>query len=67
VGNMWQQEENIHGIDTHEMREMMGYISAASAHARGESEGRGSQPLSASSDRNSCEAGIVAEATSTWE
>jgi DNA-binding transcriptional MerR regulator len=42
VGNMWQQEENIHGIDTREMREMMEYISAASAHARGESEGRGS-------------------------
>lgn len=29
VGNMWQQEENIHGIDTAEMREMMAYISRA--------------------------------------
>jgi MerR family transcriptional regulator, thiopeptide resistance regulator len=31
VRNMWQQEENIHGIDTGEMREMMGYISRATA------------------------------------
>jgi len=30
VGNMWRQEENIHGIDTGQMREMMAYISAAS-------------------------------------
>jgi MerR family transcriptional regulator, thiopeptide resistance regulator len=42
LGNMWQQEENIHGIDTREMREMMEYISAASGHARGESDDRGS-------------------------
>ncbi len=31
VGNMWRQEENIHGIDTAEMREMMEYISRAMA------------------------------------
>ena len=31
VGNMWQQEENIHGIDTAEMRRMMAYISRAMA------------------------------------
>ena len=31
VGKMWQQEENIHGIDTRGMREMMEYISRASA------------------------------------
>lgn len=29
VGNMWRQEENIHGIDTTEMREMGAYISRA--------------------------------------
>ena len=29
LGNMWQQEENIHGIDTREMREMMAYLSRA--------------------------------------
>lgn len=29
VGNMWQQEESTHGIDTGEMQEMMGYISRA--------------------------------------
>jgi DNA-binding transcriptional MerR regulator len=29
VGNMWRQEENIHGIDTAGMREMMEYISRA--------------------------------------
>ncbi len=31
VGKMWQQEETIHGIDTRGMREMMEYISRASA------------------------------------
>jgi DNA-binding transcriptional MerR regulator len=31
VGNMWQREENIHGIDTGEMREMMAYVSRAMA------------------------------------
>jgi MerR family transcriptional regulator, thiopeptide resistance regulator len=31
LGNMWQQEENIHGIDTAEMREMGAYISKAQA------------------------------------
>jgi DNA-binding transcriptional MerR regulator len=31
VGNMWQQEESIHGIDTGQMREMMEYISSAMA------------------------------------
>ena len=31
VANMWQQEETIHGIDTVQMREMMGYISRAMA------------------------------------
>ena len=31
VRNMWRQEENIHGIDTAQMREMMGYISRAIA------------------------------------
>ena len=29
LGNMWQQEENLHGIDTAEMREMGAYISKA--------------------------------------
>jgi DNA-binding transcriptional MerR regulator len=29
LSNMWQQEENIHGIDTREMREMMAYLSQA--------------------------------------
>jgi MerR family transcriptional regulator, thiopeptide resistance regulator len=29
VSNMWRQEENIHGIDTREMREMMAYLSRA--------------------------------------
>jgi DNA-binding transcriptional MerR regulator len=42
VGKMWQREENIHGIDTREMRVMMEYIASASAHARGESQGRDS-------------------------
>jgi DNA-binding transcriptional MerR regulator len=40
LGNMWRQEENIHGIDTREMREMMAYVSRA-IDAGGE-EGRGS-------------------------
>jgi DNA-binding transcriptional MerR regulator len=40
LGNMWRQEENIHGIDTREMREMMAYLSRA-MEAGGE-EGRGS-------------------------
>lgn len=31
VGNLWRQEENIHGIDTAEMREMGAYISRAQA------------------------------------
>lgn len=31
VGNMWRQEETIHGIDTGRMREMMGYISRAAS------------------------------------
>lgn len=30
VGNVWRQEESVHGIDTGEMREMMDYISRAS-------------------------------------
>jgi MerR family transcriptional regulator, thiopeptide resistance regulator len=34
LGNMWQQEENIHGIDTGEVREMGRYISAAMAASR---------------------------------
>ena len=44
LGNMWRQEENIHGVDTAEVREMGEYISAAMAASRerhGE-EGRGS-------------------------
>src|SRR5215208_5517725 len=44
LGNMWQQEENIHGIDTGEVREMGRYVSAAMAASqerRGE-EGRSS-------------------------
>ncbi len=40
LGNMWQQEENIHGIDTREMREMMAYLHRATDAASG--EGRGS-------------------------
>ncbi len=39
VGNMWQQEETIHGIDTGEMRGMMAYVSRAMAASN---EGRGS-------------------------
>jgi MerR family transcriptional regulator, thiopeptide resistance regulator len=31
LGNMWQQEENIHGIDTGEVREMGVYINRALA------------------------------------
>ena len=31
LGNMWQQEENIHGIDTGEVREMKEYVSRALA------------------------------------
>ncbi len=31
VGNMWQQEETIHGIQTRQMREMIEYISKATA------------------------------------
>jgi hypothetical protein len=31
VGNMWNQEQTIHGIDTGEMRKMMEYISKALA------------------------------------
>jgi MerR family transcriptional regulator, thiopeptide resistance regulator len=31
VGNMWQQENEIHGIDTAKMREMMAYVSEAMA------------------------------------
>jgi MerR family transcriptional regulator, thiopeptide resistance regulator len=34
LGNMWRQEENIHGIDTGEVREMGRYISAAMAASR---------------------------------
>jgi MerR family transcriptional regulator, thiopeptide resistance regulator len=40
LNNMWQQEENIHGIDTREMREMMAYLSRAMS--AGDEEGRGS-------------------------
>ena len=39
VGNMWRQEETIHGIDTGQMREMIAYISGAMAASN---EGRGS-------------------------
>jgi hypothetical protein len=39
LGNMWQQEENIHGIDTREMREMMAYLSGAMEAGDGESRG----------------------------
>jgi MerR family transcriptional regulator, thiopeptide resistance regulator len=44
VDNMWQQEENIHGIDTGEMREMMAYVSRATAKSKEarDDEGRGS-------------------------
>ena len=44
LGNMWQQEENIHGIDTGEVREMGEYVCralAASKEAPGDEE-RGS-------------------------
>ena len=40
LGDMWRQEENIHGIDTREMREMMAYVSRAID--AGGDEGRGS-------------------------
>ena len=36
VGNMWQQEETIHGIETRQMREMMEYISKATAPPKSE-------------------------------
>ncbi len=36
LGNMWQQEENIHGIDTREMREMMTYLHRATDAGSGE-------------------------------
>jgi DNA-binding transcriptional MerR regulator len=39
VGNMWQQEETIHGLDTGEVREMMAYVFRAMAASN---EGRGS-------------------------
>ena len=39
VGNMWRQEDDIHGIDTAEMRGMMSYVSEAMAAS---DEGRGS-------------------------
>jgi DNA-binding transcriptional MerR regulator len=39
VGNMWRQEDDIHGIDTAEMRGMMAYVSEAMAAS---DEGRGS-------------------------
>jgi DNA-binding transcriptional MerR regulator len=44
VGAMWRQEENIHGIDTGEMREMMAYVSRAVAKSKEalDDEGRGS-------------------------
>jgi DNA-binding transcriptional MerR regulator len=44
LGNVWQQEENIHGIDTGEMREMMAYVSRAMAKSKEarDDEGRGS-------------------------
>ena len=42
VGNMWRQEETIHGIDTGSMREMMTYVSQAMAASKGEPEARGS-------------------------
>jgi hypothetical protein len=29
LGTMWQQEENIHGLDTKRMRELMAYVSKA--------------------------------------
>ena len=44
LGNMWRQEENIHGIDTREMQEMMAYLSGATAaphEASDEREDRG--------------------------
>jgi DNA-binding transcriptional MerR regulator len=44
LSNMWRQEEDIHGIDTGEMRAMMAYLSeatAASNEDRDEPEGRG--------------------------
>ena len=40
LSNMWQQEENIHGIDTSEVREMGAYINRALAAPH--DEGRGS-------------------------
>jgi DNA-binding transcriptional MerR regulator len=39
VGNTWRQEDDIHGIDTAEMRGMMAYVSEAMAAS---DEGRGS-------------------------
>jgi DNA-binding transcriptional MerR regulator len=40
VSKMWQEEENIHGIDAREMRAMMAYLSRAMD--AGNEEGRGS-------------------------
>jgi MerR family transcriptional regulator, thiopeptide resistance regulator len=44
LSNMWRQEENIHGFDTREMREMMAYVSEAMAASKEtrDDEGRGS-------------------------
>jgi MerR family transcriptional regulator, thiopeptide resistance regulator len=41
LGNMWRQEENIHGIDTREVRDMGRYISAAMAASRERSDDEG--------------------------
>jgi MerR family transcriptional regulator, thiopeptide resistance regulator len=44
LGNVWQEEENIHGIDTREMREMMAYLSRARTASNGVREDRGRNP-----------------------
>ena len=39
VANIWQQETEIHGIDTRSMREMMEYVSKAMAASRKPEQG----------------------------
>ena len=38
LGNMWRQEESIHGMETGPMREMMGYVSRALVASKGDTQ-----------------------------
>jgi MerR family transcriptional regulator, thiopeptide resistance regulator len=44
LNNMWQQEENIHGFDAREMREMMAYLSRARTASNEVREDEGRNP-----------------------